>query len=135
MLGILTQYSGTYLAIFATLTTLFFALPIFIQPLAWARLMGWEIPQQTHLAIYFGRCLGAFILIVEILMLRGALSVEHRIATFEVLYLVFGFMLVVHIYGAIRRIQPLSETLEIGLWASLLVLNTLFFPATSYVWN
>ena len=37
-------------------------------------------------------------------------------------------MWLIHVYGAIRRIQPLSETLEIGLWTVLLLLNTAFFP-------
>ena len=55
-------------------TTLVFALPIFLVPLTWARLMRWRIPQDVDLAVYFGRCLGAFILIVEALMLRAALG-------------------------------------------------------------
>lgn len=131
MLGILAGYSGTYLFVFATLTTLFFALPLFIQPLTWARLMRWDIPEQKHLAIYFGRCLGAFILIVEVLMLRGALSSVHRVVAFEVLFMVFGLMFVVHVYGALRRIQPITETMEIGFWAVLFALNTAFFPATT----
>ena len=29
----------------------------------WARAMQWNIPDDTDLAVYFGRCLGAFILI------------------------------------------------------------------------
>ena len=36
--------------------------------------MRWRIPQDIDLAVYFGRCLGAFILIVEALMLRAALT-------------------------------------------------------------
>jgi hypothetical protein len=28
----------------------------------------------------------------------------------------------------VRRIQPLSETIEIGLWALLLLLALLFYP-------
>lgn len=129
MIGIWAEHSTTYLFTLAMTTMLFFSLPLFFQPLAWARLMRWEQPEQTHLAIYFGRCLGAFILVIQAIMLRGALSSEHRVAAFEVLFLVFALMFVVHVYGALRRIQPLSETLEIGLWTVLLILNTLFFPA------
>lgn len=131
MIGILAEHSGIYLSVSAIVTMLFFSLPLLLQPLAWARLMRWELPDQTHLAIYFGRCLGAFILIVQILMLRGAMDSAHRLVAFEVLFMVFGLMFVIHVYGALRRIQPLSETLEIGLWAVLLALNTLFFPALS----
>ena len=42
-----------------------------------------------------------------------------------------ALMFVVHVYGAVKRIQPITETLEIGFWMILLVLNTLFYPATS----
>lgn len=129
MLGLYAQHAQTYLLVLMISTTLFFALPIFIAPLAWARLMLWRIPQDTDLAVYFGRCLGAFILIVEFLMLRGATTVETTAYAFDVLFGVFGLMLAVHVYGAIRRIQPITETLEIGFWALLLLLNTWFYPA------
>ncbi|UKJ71875.1 hypothetical protein [Azospirillum brasilense] len=129
MLGIYAQHAQTYLLVLMISTTLFFALPIFIAPLAWARLMLWRIPQDTDLAVYFGRCLGAFILIVEFLMLRGATTVEATAYAFDILFGVFGLMLAVHVYGAIRRIQPITETLEIGFWALLLLLNTWFYPA------
>ncbi|WP_454019113.1 hypothetical protein [Azospirillum sp. Marseille-Q6669] len=129
MLSIYAQHAQTYLLVLMISTTLFFALPIFVAPLAWARLMLWRIPQDTDLAVYFGRCLGAFILIVEFLMLRGATTVEATAYAFDVLFGVFGLMLAVHVYGAIRRIQPITETLEIGFWALLLLLNTWFYPA------
>lgn len=129
MLGIYAQHAQSYLLVLMISTTLFFALPIFIAPLAWARLMLWRIPQDTDLAVYFGRCLGAFILIVEFLMLRGTTTVEATAYAFDVLFGVFGLMLAVHVYGAIRRIQPITETLEIGFWALLLLLNTWFYPA------
>jgi hypothetical protein len=112
-------------------TTLFFALPIFVAPLAWARLMLWEVPAQQHLAIYFGRCLGAFILVVEAAMLRSATTGTSFSYAFDILFVVFGLMFVVHVYGALKRIQPITETLEIGLWVALFVLNILFYPATT----
>jgi hypothetical protein len=40
----------------------------------------------------------------------------------------FAVMTAVHVYGAIRKIQPLSETLEIGFWALLLLLAFCFYP-------
>ena len=39
-----------------------------------ARIFGWRIPERTDPAIYFGRCLGAFIRIAELLMLRAVLT-------------------------------------------------------------
>ncbi|MCW2249077.1 hypothetical protein M2352_004737 [Azospirillum fermentarium] len=131
MLGLYSQHASDYLFYLMIITTSFFALPIFVAPLMWARLMLWRIPDDLDLAVYFGRCLGAFILVVEILMLRGVTTGTGLSYAFDVLFCVYGFMLVVHIYGAFRRIQPITETLEIGLWALLLVLNTLFYPAAS----
>ncbi|MOA49721.1 hypothetical protein D3C78_1726350 [compost metagenome] len=95
--------------------------------------MGWTIPAQTHLAIYFGRCLGAFILIVEALMLRAALTGEAMNVVFEMLAAVAVLMIAVHLYGAIRRIQPLSETLEIGFYSGMLALVLLCWPVVVHV--
>ena len=131
MLGVYAQYSQHYITTLMIVTTLFFALPIFLAPIAWARMMGWTIPEHQHLATYFGRCLGAFILVVEVTMLRSSTTGTSFSYAFDILFVVFSLMFVVHVYGALKRIQPLSETLEIGFWAVLLVLNVLFYPATT----
>ncbi|MDX1723491.1 MAG: hypothetical protein R3355_10350 [Pseudomonas sp.] len=131
MLGIWSDSAADYLLILTVATTLVFALPIFLVPLTWARLMGWRIPTQTDLAVYFGRCLGAFILILEAVMLRAALTGEAIHTVFELLAATALMMIVVHVYGALRRIQPLSETLEIAFYAGLLLLTLLFWPLSS----
>jgi len=128
MLGLWSAWSEVYLLTLCGVTTLVFALPIFLVPLAWARRFGWRIPQDTDLAIYFGRCLGAFILIVEALMLRAGTRREERNATFQVLLGVAALMVLVHIWGAVLRIQPLSETLEIGMYSGMFLLSVLFYP-------
>lgn len=129
MLGYYAQYSHYYITTLMIVTTLFFALPIFIAPIAWARAMRWTIPEHQHLAIYFGRCLGAFILVVEVAMLRSATTGTSFSYAFDILFVVFLLMFVVHVYGALKRIQPNTETLEIGFWMILFVLNMLFYPA------
>ena len=93
--------------------------------------MRWRLPQEIDLAVYFGRCLGAFILIVEGLMLRAALTGEALLTTFEVLAAVALLMVLVHVHGALRRIQPWTETLEIGFYVALLVLTLLFWPVAA----
>lgn len=128
MLGLYSNHASTYLLILTISTTLAFALPIFLKPLVWARLMQWKIPQETDLAVYFGRCLGAFILIIELVALRAALTGADLRLAFDLMFCVYGFMTVVHVYGALRRIQPITETLEIGFWILLAVLNLLFYP-------
>ena len=129
MLGLWSTNAADFLLILTLATTLVFALPIFLVPLSWARLMAWQIPQQTDLAVYFGRCLGAFILILEALMLRAALTGEAMHTAFELLAATATMMIVVHVYGALKRIQPLSETLEIGFYVLLLLLTLMFWPA------
>ncbi|HZR37902.1 MAG TPA: hypothetical protein VFA75_21200 [Nevskia sp.] len=128
MLGLWSAYSQIYLLVLAASTTVVFALPIFLAPLTWARRFGWRIPADTDLAVYFGRCLGAFILIVEALMLRAGLSGIGLVFTFQVLLGVAALMVVVHVWGAVLRIQPLSETLEIGMYAGMFLLSVLFYP-------
>lgn len=76
--------------------------------------------------MYFGRCLGGFILILEAMMLRAALTGEAIHMVFELLAAT-AMMIVMHVYGALRRIQPLSETLEIDFYAGLLLLTLLFW--------
>ncbi|MEE3635348.1 hypothetical protein CYD26_20220 [Pseudomonas sp. FFUP_PS_473] len=131
MLGYYAQYSKEYIATLMIVTTLFFALPIFIAPIAWAKAMRWTIPDHQHLAIYFGRCLGAFILVIEAAMLRSVMTGTSYSYAFDLLFMVFGLMFAVHVYGALKRIQPITETLEIGFWVMLFVLNILFYPATT----
>lgn len=130
MLGIWAEHAAQYLLVLAIVTTLVFALPIFAVPLTWSRLMLWKVPEDTDLTVYFGRCLGAFILIIEAMMFRAALTGEAIHVTFELLAAVAVMMIVVHVYGAFKRIQPITETLEIGFYVGLLILTLLFWPAT-----
>src|SRR3546814_8290353 len=71
--GIWGAHAPTFLLVLVISTTLLFALPIFLVPLHWARLFQWKIPAETDLDVYFGRCLGAFILMLEFM----ARSEEH----------------------------------------------------------
>jgi hypothetical protein len=128
MLGIWGAHAQTYLFCLMAVTTVVFALPIFLVPLRWARWFGWKVPEQTDLAVYFGHCLGAFILIVELLMLRAAVNGTGLVFTFQILLAVAAFMIVVHVWGALLRIQPVSETLEIGMYGGLALLTLLFYP-------
>ncbi|WP_028007037.1 hypothetical protein [Solimonas flava] len=126
-LGLWGAYAPVYLKVLVIGTTLAFALPIFLVPLHWARAMQWRIPEHTDLAVYFGRCLGAFILIFEWLAWRAAHGHDIEVV-FRMLLAITGSMVLVHIYGALRRIQPWTETLEIGFYAGLFALSVLFYP-------
>jgi len=61
----------------------------------------------------------------------GAFYLERQQAIFEVLYFVSISMIAVHVYGAWRRIQPITETIEIAFYALLLLLTLLFQPTAA----
>jgi len=128
MLGLWSAYSQLFLIVLVCVTSLVFALPIFLVPLTWARWFGWRIPQERDLAIYFGRCLGAFVLVIEALMLRAGLSGVGLLFIYQALLGVAALMVIVHIWGTLLRIQPISETLEIGMYSGMFLLALLFYP-------
>lgn len=128
LLGVWADQAGVFLAWLCAITTVVFAVPITFFPLRWARLMRWRIPADTQLTVYFGRCLGLFILILEGLMARAAWSGEGRVWVFEQLAAVFACMVTLHVYGALRREQPWTETAEIGVYSVCLLLTLACFP-------
>ena len=128
MLGIWGAHAQTYLLITAIVTTLLAALPIFLMPIRWARPLGWRIPEDTDLALYYGRCLGAFILILEVFWLHAALTGADLWLAFETAAAATGLMVLVHIVGAVQKVQPHAETIEIFVYGALFVLTLLFWP-------
>ena len=128
MIGLYASHASTFLLVLGIGTTFGFALPLFIAPLQWARLMLFSVPADDHLAIYFGRCLGGFILVIELMIFRGAANPALTVITFQILFAVFGVMLAVHLWGWLRKIQPVTENLENLFWLALLMLAALFYP-------
>ncbi|MBI4692508.1 MAG: hypothetical protein HY749_00615 [Gammaproteobacteria bacterium] len=131
MIGIWSAHAQVFLLVLCVATSACFALPLFFVPIAWARIFRWTIPAETDLAVYFGRCLGAFVLIVEALMLRAGLTGTGLEFTFQVLLAVAGMMVIVHVWGYVKRIQPFTETLEIGMYSGMGILCALFYPGLS----
>ena len=86
---------------------LFFGLPLLLSPIRWARLLNWQIPEHTDLSIYFGRCLGAVICVMAYLAYRVIPNPVTQIFYFELLLWSFAAMVLVHLYGAIKKIQSL----------------------------
>ena len=114
MIGIWSGGAQQFLLVLAVSTTLFFAIPI---------------PGHTDLAVYFGRCLGAFVLMMELMMLRAGLNGTGIPMVFEIMTIIWVFMIVVHVWGWLAKIQPITETLEIGFWVLLLALTLAFWPS------
>jgi hypothetical protein len=130
MFGIWSAYSQQYLLIFSLSTAILFSLPLFLVPVHWARMMRWTIPEHADLAVYFGRCLGALALVINFIVVQAAIRGEGVAIIFQGLNLLLALMVGVHIYGAVKRIQPITETLEIGFWFALSLLNLCFQPVT-----
>jgi len=128
MIGVWGQHAGLSLEVLAVGTLGLFGLPMLFWPLRWAAVLGWRIPEHTHLATYFGRCLGAVICVLGAFAFRVAAEPALQPFFFDLLLGNFVLMVAVHVYGAVKRIQPRSETYEIGYWLLLLVLALMFYP-------
>lgn len=118
----------TYLLVLTVGTFLAFSLPIFLSPRIWARMLRWRVPEDTDLTWYFARCLGAFAIVTNVFFLRAALDGTGARLLLEFFTLFCAFMVAVHVWGWLEKTQPLIETLEIGFWAGLILLNLLFLP-------
>ena len=129
MIGMWSGHAQAFLLVATILSAAGLSLPILLVPLAWARRFGWTIPEHTDLAVYFGRGLGALAVTINLLTLRAALTGVALVPAFEVTLVVSLLMVVVHVYGALRRVQPLSETVEIGFWAAIALLALACWPA------
>lgn len=129
MVGIWSKYADGYLSIIAIGTLILFGLPLCLFPLRWATWLRWQIPEHTHLAVYSSRCLGAVICVLSIFALKAAVS-DSVIKSFYFDFMLLNFfaMVIVHIYGALMKIQPMSETVEIVFWLCLIIATLCFYP-------
>jgi hypothetical protein len=93
-------------------------------------MMRWTVLEHTDWAVYFGRCVGALALVINLIVVQAAIRSEGAAIIFQGLNLLLALMVGVHIYGAVKRIQPITKTLEIGFWFALLLLNLCFQPVT-----
>jgi len=120
--------SSLFLIALGALMLAAFALPMVLAPLRWAGWLRWRLPQETDLAVYFGRCLGAVAGLVALASLAVAQRPELQPAWFDFLLANGIAMILVHSWGAIRRIQPMTETVEILFWALVSALVWTFRP-------
>jgi hypothetical protein len=106
-----------YLVIATTFFVVVIALPLLFVPLTWARWFGWKIPEgNKDLTVYFGRCLGATALAIIIAVAHGIPDPKSHHLLFDLVAMASGLMILIHLWGAFRRTQPLSETVEIVVW-------------------
>ncbi|MCP3137376.1 hypothetical protein [Pyxidicoccus xibeiensis] len=97
-----------------------FGLPLLLCPLKWARVFGWKIPEgNTDLTVYFARCLGGVATAIILTLVQYIPDPDSQPALFDLIALVCGAMVVVHVWGALRKAQPPLETLEIFFYAAV----------------
>jgi len=113
MIGTWSEFAQQYLIARAILTSVTFTIPLFFVPISWAKVLQWNIPADTDLAVYFGRCLGGVGLAICALALHAGITGQAVATVFNLLFGVFILLTIAHIWGAIKRIQPIAETLEI----------------------
>ncbi len=96
-----------------------YGLPLLLAPLQWARVLRWKLPQERDLAVYLGRCLGSVIVAIVLVVWRAAPRPASHPLVFELIIASGALMVGVHAWGAIRRVQPSTETVEIGLYVAV----------------
>ncbi len=128
MVGIWSMYNGIFLIVAGVAMLISFGIPLMLAPVGWARLFRWEIPQPRNLVIFLGRSMGVFITIIAIFSIKVSQIPAVKPFFFDLMLWIFGGMIILHVFGAIRKSQPITETLEILLWIALSVITILFYP-------
>lgn len=131
MIGIWSNYSSTLLFWFPVVVLIAFALPMLLAPLTWARIIGFTLPTHTDLAVYFGRSLGVAAIGVCVMCFMASKTPAAQPLVMDGLIVIAVLLTITHIHGAVMKIQPLMETLEIGFWAGLSCLLLAVYPAGS----
>jgi hypothetical protein len=120
--------SSIFLLIGATALLALLGLPLLLFPLTWARFLGWKIPEQTDLANYLGRSLGAVSLSVAAVAYSAARDPWQYRHVFDLVILMGIFLTGVHLYGMIKRSQPAFENVEVVVWPMISVVAWYLYP-------
>ena len=120
--------SSLFMLACATFVLLAFGLPLLLCPMAWARRIGWTIPQEKDLANYLGRSLGGVVMALIIMAFRAAFDPWKYRFVFDLSVIIGIFMVGVHLYGFVKKNQPLIEHLEIVMYSLLSLLAWHFYP-------
>lgn len=129
MIGIWSTYADIYLVAAGVAMLAAFGFPLIFVPMRWARLFRWDVSQPGNLVIFLARSLGVFITVIALYAFKVARTPSAMPFFFELMLWTFAGMLLLHIYGAIRKTQPVTETIEIGLWIILCLVTLCFYPA------
>lgn len=124
--------ASAFLLIISFFFLLLYALPLLLVPLRWARWLRWQLPAGgAELTVYLGRCVGGLALAVILMALRAAPDPRGHRLIFELIATIAAIMTAVHLWGALRRVQPWTETAEIALYAVVTGLSGWFSVAVA----
>jgi hypothetical protein len=98
-----------------------YALPILLVPFRWARAFRWTVNERDDLALYFGRCTGALAVALCVACLRAAAHPRDHVDLFDLLAVAGALLTAIHVWGALERRQPWTETVEIALYATVTI--------------
>ena len=105
-----------------------YGLPLTFVPVLWARWFQWKLPEEPNapenihlhqLAEYFGRCTGTLAITITLFAMRAASDPAAHPYVLEIIFIACLGMTLVHVYGALRRIQPWTENAEILLYGAM----------------
>jgi hypothetical protein len=128
MIGIWNDYVNIYLYILAVAVLIGFGLPLLFVPIQWARVFRWEIPESTHLAAFLGRTVGALLCVISVFAYKAAINPTVQPFFVDMILWIICASILIHAYGAIKRVQPITETIEIIVWVILLLVTLAVYP-------
>jgi hypothetical protein len=128
MIGIWNAYADIYLIVAGVAMLVVFGLPLMLVPLRWAKLLRWDVSQPGDWGIFMGRSLGVMITVLALYAIKVSQTPSAMPFYYLLMLWTFVGMILLHIYGAIRKTQPITETFEIGLWVILFLVTLCFYP-------
>jgi hypothetical protein len=128
MIGTWSTHTASFLTWFPVFVMAIFGLPMLLAPMTWGRVIGFRMPEQTDLAVYFGRSLGVALSGLSLAAYGASNYAPAQGIVMDALLLTASLYVLIHIYGAVMRIQPLIETLEIGFFSALVLLILAVYP-------
>ena len=120
--------SAIFMWVGATALVVLIGLPLLISPMAWGRWLGWKIPVERGFVNYLGRSLGAVALSVAIVCYLAARHPWQYRSVFDLVILLGVSTTAVHVYGFIKKSQPMIENLEILLYSLVSLLAWCLYP-------
>jgi hypothetical protein len=128
MIGIWQSYSDIYLYVAGVAMLFAFGIPLLVVPLRWARAFRWEVPQPENLVVFLGRSVGILISLLGVFAIKVTTTPAAKPFFFDLMLWLFVAMIALHGYGAIKKTQPITETVEILLWVVLFLITLCFYP-------